>query len=535
MSDAALVIGSGPSGVACAAALLDRGIEVLMIDAGLQLEPERQAIKERLRRLAPIHWNDADLAVVRGGIEADRTGVPLKYSFGSDFPYKRAAEFFPTALKQCFAMGSLSRGGLSAVWGAAVLPYCDIDLAGAWPLTASRLAPHYQAITALIPVSAQHDRLAAVFPLHGAGADGCLPADPMNADFLSRLELNAERLEAAGIFFGRARTAVRSNPGLDGSAGCNLCRLCLYGCPYDCIYNAEQSLVKLKKNRLFRYASGLVAHEFKERNDSVEVSCFRLDSSQPAVEVVRGRRVFLACGPLHTTRILLHSCGQYDQTIRMLDSRYMLFPLLRLNAVQESLGAPANTLSQVFIEMLPGMSTRRSIHLQVYGFNELYRSALQKFFGPLSAAVSRILLTRMLLVQAFMHSDDSPALMLQLHRNASDNAPVLECTAGPEPPHSRAVVAELMSRLRRNVRSIGAFPMSVFSRPALPGRGFHSGGSFPMGGGGRFASDLLGRPLALRRVHAVDTTVFPSIPASTITFSAMANAHRIGAEAGADW
>jgi hypothetical protein len=32
----------------------------------------------------------------------------------------------------------------------------------------------------------------------------------------------------------------------------------------------------------------------------------------------------------------------------------------------------------------------------------------------------------------------------------------------------------------------------------------------------------------MQRVHAVDATVLPSIPATTITFSAMANAFRIG-------
>ena len=45
-----------------------------------------------------------------------------------------------------------------------------------------------------------------------------------------------------------------------------------------------------------------------------------------------------------------------------------------------------------------------------------------------------------------------------------------------------------------------------------------------------FQTDLLGRLPGWQRVHAVDATVFPSIPATTITLSAMANAHRIGWE-----
>jgi choline dehydrogenase-like flavoprotein len=34
-------------------------------------------------------------------------------------------------------------------------------------------------------------------------------------------------------------------------------------------------------------------------------------------------------------------------------------------------------------------------------------------------------------------------------------------------------------------------------------------------------------------VHAVDATVLPSIPATTITLTVMANAHRIGWDSGA--
>ena len=44
-------------------------------------------------------------------------------------------------------------------------------------------------------------------------------------------------------------------------------------------------------------------------------------------------------------------------------------------------------------------------------------------------------------------------------------------------------------------------------------------------------SDLLGRPLGASRIHVVDASVLPSIPATTITFGVMANAHRIGQEA----
>ena len=40
-------------------------------------------------------------------------------------------------------------------------------------------------------------------------------------------------------------------------------------------------------------------------------------------------------------------------------------------------------------------------------------------------------------------------------------------------------------------------------------------------------SDTLGRPAPAERIHVVDAACFPSVPGGTVTFPAMANAHRI--------
>jgi choline dehydrogenase-like flavoprotein len=62
--------------------------------------------------------------------------------------------------------------------------------------------------------------------------------------------------------------------------------------------------------------------------------------------------------------------------------------------------------------------------------------------------------------------------------------------------------------------------------------GFHLGGTLPMRRRPQSSleTDRLGRPPAWRRIHVVDSSVFPSIPATTIALPAMANATRIVAE-----
>jgi choline dehydrogenase-like flavoprotein len=44
----------------------------------------------------------------------------------------------------------------------------------------------------------------------------------------------------------------------------------------------------------------------------------------------------------------------------------------------------------------------------------------------------------------------------------------------------------------------------------------------------RNETDIFGRLAGSERIHAVDASVLPTIPATTITFTVMANAYRIG-------
>ena len=106
----------------------------------------------------------------------------------------------------------------------------------------------------------------------------------------------------------------------------------------------------------------------------------------------------------------------------------------------------------------------------------------------------------------------------------------LQLDAQPS-PKARRVIKRVVRELLSQTRQLGGIVVPPMLQVAEPGRSCHYGGSWPMRETpGRFESDRLGRPHGWSRVHAVDASVLPSIPATTITFSVMANAHRIGWE-----
>ena len=134
----------------------------------------------------------------------------------------------------------------------------------------------------------------------------------------------------------------------------------------------------------------------------------------------------------------------------------------------------------------------------------------------------------MLVVQGFLQSDESPAIKMQLKRDGEKD--FLQLAAQPN-PETRLIVKKVLREFLSQTRRLGGVVVPPMLQLAEPGRGFHSGGSLPMRAApGKFESDTLGRPHGWSRVHVVDASVLPNIPATTITFSVMANAHRIGWE-----
>ncbi len=523
-----VVIGSGPAGVACASALLAGGAQVTLLDAGLELEPERRRRVAELQAVAFASWNQESLSVLREGVEVTRGGIPVKLAYGSAFPYRDPLNQ-PLTDDGVEGRASFARGGLSNVWGASMLPYRTEDMSG-WPVTAEDLAPHYRAALQLMPFSGRHDRLEKQFPLHH-DQPGMLASSSQAAAFLHDLELSARALEAHGVSFGVSRLAIQA--GLAGKPGCVYCGKCLYGCPYEFIYNSSHTLERLRTHSAFTYRPGVVVERVGELGSEVDVTGRSLYDNEPFR--MRADRVFVACGVLSTARVMLTSLDAFEHPIHAADNCYFLLPLMRFRSRPHATDEPLHTLAQAFIEVVDPAIGPQTTHLQVYTYNELFRDEVARLLGPLDrvlpGTVRRSMLGRLLLIQGYLHSDLSARIRITLRRGSQDRPANLELAA-EENPLTLPALSALKRRLWSERGSMKALPLSPALRAGEPGRGFHTGGTFPMRAKpGAFESDLLGRPNGFSRVHVVDASVFPSLPATTITLSVMANAHRIGAAA----
>ena len=528
MNESHYIIGSGPTGVAAASALLKRGLKVTMLDAGLSLEESKQLALNRTSSTPQSEWKIDDLEDFKAGTSATAKGITLKLAYGSDFPYREAGQFI-AANGDIGILPSLAQGGLSNVWGAAMLPYASDDITD-WPINIGELEPHYRAVLELTGLAGESDDLTSKFPLY-TEPHNRLQSGSMINSLLEDMRASRAQLMQRKVIFGRSRLAV--SEWNQHKLACASCRMCMYGCPLGLIYNSSDTLKVLRRDPNFTYRRNIIVKTFREHGDKIEIAAYDL-ASKSGVSF-QAARLFIAAGTLSTTRLVLESLHATNASVRLKDSQYFLLPLLRYRAPASfNPSEPEHTLAQAFIEIFDEEVSRKSVHLQAYGYNDLYRAAIKNAIGPLHLLSKPLIdsfLKRFILLQCYLHSDYSheiEASLLPREEKALTARLALKVKQNPE---TNATI----ERLTRKLRSVRSFlrgtPVSALMKIGAPGRGFHTGGSFPMRSSpGELETDVLGTPAGCRRVHIVDSSVFPSIPASTITLTAMANAHRIATE-----
>ena len=296
------------------------------------------------------------------------------------------------------------------------------------------------------------------------------------------------------------------------------------------IYSAQLTLqTRLASFRAFTHRPGFIVRRITEQHEAVTIDAISRDTLQP--HRFEASRVYLAAGALSSTTILLDSLQAYGQSVAMMQSDHFLLPMLLRGFSGRVAGEQLHTLSQLFIEVLDRAISRHGVHLQLYTYNDFYERMAKNKLGPVYRPMARLLdrlIDRIVLLKGYVHSDESSRIHATLDQ--SSTGPVLRLEAVRDSASDR-IIRAVTKLLGRNSKKIGAAPLRLALRIGLPGSGAHIGGSFPMRPDPKgFESDALGRPAGLKRVHVVDSTVFPTVPAPTITLTIMANAFRIASE-----
>jgi choline dehydrogenase-like flavoprotein len=523
------VIGSGLAGVFAARMLAARGLKVTMLDVGETLDPRRSAIVARLREIEPEAWPPADRDLISANATVGGDELPKKMHFGSDYVY---AEYRPFAQVITDAAGrapfpTFARGGFSNIWGAAVLPPDACDMAD-WPISRANMEPYFRKVAERLPLCGDGGSLSRAFPAY-RDALGHLDPGPQGAALLQDLDRAQSRLAAAQVLYGPARLAIHTT-GDDVVLPCNGCGQCFTGCVRGSIFSTIPILEQMIRRRQIEYRGGVFVRSIKEDEDKVRLEILDLANG---VRELSCKAVFIAAGPLNTTAMLLRSANYFDRPVRLKESQKFLVPALRSRAAATAMEKPSVTLAAAFIEARVPELSEHWVHVQMIPINDMIVSG-SRLPGARSVWGRRLwgpVLRRAMIAWCGMHSDHSCSLELRVLSAPNDVHTIsVELNVSQKARHDARIAAR---RLARTLRHAGVYLQARLIRFANPGSGTHCGSSFPMRArpSGPFDTDALGRPFGWRRVHAVDASVLPSIPGTTLAFAVMANAARIAEQA----
>ncbi len=521
------VIGSGLAGTFAAHALAGRGTSVTILDVGETLDARRQGVVDRLHNVSPQHWRAADFELIDKNPTYGKGVLPKKIHFGSDYIYADDRSFARIETKATGRVPypTFAKGGFSNIWGAAILPPDACDMAD-WPVSRTDMEPYFRQIAQLIPICGGEGNLERNFPAY-AEPLGTLDPGPQGEALLADLKRAEKTLLKRRTIFGKARLAVHTTNGDRGVLACNGCGHCFTGCVRSAIYSTLPMLMDLVEKGHVKHRLGVFAERIEEHDGKVIVDIVEVQSRERSSLTFEA--VFVACGPINSTRLLLRSRQLYDHPIRLKESQKFVLPMLRMRGAPTAIEHPSITLASVFLETKTERLSDHWMHVQIVPMNNMIvqSAGLPGTNHPVIGPAWKPLLRRMMAAWCGMHSDHSSAVELCLRKDGT-GTDLLELDLVVS---ERALAAGRVAA--KDIFWKGLLFGTVFLHRMIkfsnPGSGTHCGASFPMKERpvGPFDTDRLGRPFGWSKIFVVDSTVLPSIPGTTLAFSVISNAYRI--------
>ena len=306
MSYDAIVVGSGISGGWAAKELTEKGLRVLLLERGRNVEhikdyvnatkspwqyPHRGGRTRAMEELYPVLKRDYPL---------NEKNLAF-WASDKDSPY--------TEVKRFDWYRGYQVGGRSLMWGRQSYRWSDFDfeanakdgIAIDWPIRYADLAPWYDHVERHAGIAGSHEGLAQL-------PDGQFqPAMPLNCGE----ELVAGRLSK--LFEGRRRIVpgrtANLTKELTGRSACQYRNACWLGCPYGAYFSTQSSTLPAasKTGRLtlrpFAIASEVIYDRDRKRATGVRV----LDAITNQTTEYSARVIFLCASTLNSAWLLMRS------------------------------------------------------------------------------------------------------------------------------------------------------------------------------------------------------------------------------------
>lgn len=295
----AIVIGSGAAGGLAGKQLCEKGLKVLMLEAGRPINPAKDFIHHKWPWDFKYRGRLSPSQIPFHPYTTDAWTEHL-YSDVREHPYTTDPD------KPFVWVRVRAVGGKTLVWGRVSLRLSDLDFKAKshdgygedWPIGYKDIAPYYDLVETIIGVSGNRDNIPHL-------PDGkFLPPVSMNCGELV-LRKGCEKL-GRHLIHGRCGVISRD---YDGRAGCHWCGYCGRGCDSTSMFNSiSVTLPKaMKTGNLTLRPNSTVRQILVDQDTGKASGVAYVDTMTRQDYEAYGKIVVLAASTLESTRIMLNS------------------------------------------------------------------------------------------------------------------------------------------------------------------------------------------------------------------------------------
>ncbi|MFN0122045.1 MAG: GMC oxidoreductase [Blastocatellia bacterium] len=303
----AIIVGSGATGGWAAKHLTELGMEVLVLEAGRQLDPEKDFTEHHF----PYELKYRGLAP--GRVYAPRQPMQSKCYAGNEY----SSHMFVDDIDNPYTMPenkpfwwirSRQVGGRTLVWGRQSYRYSDYEFKAAerdgydqpWPISYKDLEPYYGMVEDFVGISGSEEGLPQLPDSHFQ------PAMAMTCGERMLKKAVESNWKDRRVIIGRAAILTKN---LNGRAACHYCGHCDRGCTTHSYFSSPGSTLPAaaKTGRMTLKPNSIVHEVIVDKNTGKAAGVRVINQLTKQHTEEYGKVVMLCASTLESTRLLLLS------------------------------------------------------------------------------------------------------------------------------------------------------------------------------------------------------------------------------------